>query len=169
MNGFRIRRDLPAGRFPLHELAEGLHLVPSLVDYFGGERELRDLLSSSAVELESFEGYMWVNPDEDCLMISREYLQEADEVSLYLDMIHEVVHLRQLARGLELFDKRDTYDKRPTELEAYRVSLEEARRLRLSEEFLRDYLSVPWINQEQYERMLVALGVEPRPLGPARL
>lgn len=143
--------------------------MPSLVHHFGGEGELKGLLSISVVELDSFEGYMWVNPDEECLMISREYLQEADEVSLYLDMIHEVVHLRQMTLGMELFDKRYTYDQRPTELEAYRVSLEEARRLGLSEDFLRDYLSVPWINQEQYEKMLRALGVNPTPPGPARL
>ncbi len=168
MNGFRIHRTLPSGRHPLHRLAEGLHRVPSLLAYFEGEGELRGLLNSSVVHLQSFDGYMWVDTDEGCLMVSMEYLQEADEVSLYLDMIHEVVHLRQLSEGMELFDKRYTYDRRPTELEAYRVSLEEARRLGLSEEFLRDYLSVPWINQEQYEDMLVRLGVDPTPPGPAR-
>ncbi len=165
MNGFRVRRDLPSGRYRLSQLVQGLDRVPSLVRLFGGQGALSDLLSIAEVELDSFQGYMWIDPEERCMMVSEEYLQEADDVSLYLDLIHEVVHLRQLSQGLELFDEEYTYDERPTELEAYRIALEEARRLGVSDDFLRDYLRVPWITEEQYQNLLGTLGVNPTP-GP---
>ncbi len=117
-------------------------------------------LSSVEVEVDSFQGYMWVDPDEGCVKISEEYLRNAEEISLYLDLIHEVVHMRQLSQGKELFDKTYTYDQRPTELEAYRVTLNEARRLGCSDEFLREYLRVPWITEEQYRAMMASLGME---------
>ncbi|MFQ5837165.1 MAG: hypothetical protein ACE5HJ_00090 [Thermoplasmata archaeon] len=165
MKGFQIRRDLLPGRYPLDRLARGFGESASLLRLFGGAHRLREFLSHVEVVVASFSGYMWVNDGNGCLTVSREYLQEADEVHLYLDLVHEIVHLRQLSEGKDLFDDRYSYDQRPTELEAYGITVEEARRMGLSEDFIRDYLKVDWTTGEQHRRLLVALGLSPRPGG----
>lgn len=161
MKGFRVRRDIGLGMHKLTDLAEGFEESEVLVRLFGGVEELRSFLSGARVKVDSFQGYMWVDDEEGCLVVSRDYLQRAEEVLLYLDLVHEIVHLWQLSQGRELFDERYPYDQRPTELEAYRITVEEAHRLGLSDEFIREYLKVDWITEEQHRRLLRALGLEP--------
>jgi hypothetical protein len=147
----------------LEELADGFEGAHALVRLFGGKDRLRRFLSKVEVKVDSFRGYMWVDDEERCLVVSREYLQRAEGVLLYLDLVHEIVHLWQLSQGRELFDERYPYDQRPTELEAYRITVDEARRLGLSDEFVREYLKVDWITEEQHRRLLQALGLASRP------
>lgn len=167
MNGVRIQRDLSEGRHPLTRLATGLDASRALLRHCGGGAALRALLARAEVAIAPEEGYMWVDDEEGCIVVSRPYLRSAEKAYLYLDLVHEVVHLQQLALGRELFDRRYPYDQRPTELEAYRVTVEEARRLGLSDAFLREYLHVEWISEAQHARLLQALGVPPTP-GSAR-
>jgi hypothetical protein len=48
---------------------------------------------------------------------------------------------------------------RPTEIEAYRVAVDEARRIGLTEAEVVDYLKVEWVSEEDFHRFLVTLGV----------
>lgn len=161
MEAFRIRRDLSPGQYRFGEIAEGVETAAALVDHFGDGGTLTRFLETARVEVENRDGFMWIDPEKGCLMISRRYLERADRVDLYLDLVHEVVHLRQLAEGRELFDRTYTYDERPTEVEAYAVTIAEGRRLGLSEESLWEYLRVPWISESQHANLCRAVGVEP--------
>lgn len=161
MKNFQIRRELHQGVYSLDSVAQGLEESTALVRLFNGEEVLRAFLSHTEVEVAPFRGYMWVNTDGGRIVVSRDYLREAEEVLLYLDLIHEIVHLRQLSQGMELFDEKYSYDQRPTELEAYRVTLEEARSLGLSDDFIREYLKVDWMTDGQHRRLLRALELPP--------
>jgi hypothetical protein len=149
--------------YRLEELAVGFDDSTSLVRFFGDREKLRRFLSEVKVKVGSFKGYMWVDDEEGCLVVSQEYLERAEDILLYLDLVHEIVHLWQLSQGRELFDETYSYDQRPTELEAYRITVEEARRLGLSDDFIREYLKVDWITEEQHQRLLKALGLALRP------
>ncbi|MGQ9515369.1 MAG: hypothetical protein ACUVTL_10060 [Thermoproteota archaeon] len=48
---------------------------------------------------------------------------------LYLDIIHELTHVKQFMDGKKLFDWRHKYVEMPTEVEAFRNAVEGARRL----------------------------------------
>lgn len=94
--------------------------------------------------------------------MSSEYLRTGDERYLYLDVIHELVHIRQFIEGKELFDSRYSYVDRPTEIEAYSAATREAERIGMKKEEILDYLKVEWVSEEEFQRLLraVSFGVE---------
>ena len=75
-------------------------------------------------------------------------------MDIYLDLIHELCHIKQFMDGTELFDLRYDYVDRPTEIEAYRYSVQEARRLDLSEERICLYLRTEWMDEDSFRRLV---------------
>jgi hypothetical protein len=61
--------------------------------------------------------------------------------------------------GKELFDMHYGYSERPTEIEAYHVAVEEARRLGLSDERICNYLKTEWMSDESLKRLAKTLNV----------
>jgi hypothetical protein len=121
-------------------------------------------LSETIVEITDSEGYMYVNEVDGSLVVGSRYLKEASELSLYLDVVHELVHVTQLEKGADLYDSRYSYVDRPTELEAYRLTVKEARRLGMCDAEIADYLLVDWITRKERDRLArwLGIGVEPR-------
>ena len=79
-----------------------------------------EVLSHLTVELSWVMGYMYVDGSDGHLVISKGYLNTGDKTDIYLDLIHELCHVKQFMEGKELFDPRYDYVDRPTEIEAYR-------------------------------------------------
>ncbi len=150
---------------PLQALAEGLESSLALAEAFPREAERRAFLDSVVVEVDSSQGYMWVSDVDGHVHISGPYLRSAPEIALYLDLCHELIHVKQYREGRELFDRRYKYVDRPTEVEAWRLTVMEARRLHLSEEEISEYLRVEWVPLDDHERLLRVLGVRPRAPG----
>ncbi len=150
---------------PLRDLAEGLESSLALAETFPREAERRSFLDSVVVEVDSTRGYMWVSDVDGHVHISGPYLRTAPDVTLYLDLCHELIHVKQYREGRELFDRRYKYVDRPTEVEAWRLTVKEARRLGLSEEEISEYLRVEWVLPDDHERLLRVLGVRPRAPG----
>ncbi|MHB8352642.1 MAG: hypothetical protein ACYDFT_08175, partial [Thermoplasmata archaeon] len=100
-----------------------------------------------------------VSPDADVIVVGEKHFRQSPRLILFLDIFHELCHLAQRDRGLELFDRPESYVRRPTELEAYRFVVEEARRLRVEDAVLREYLMVEWISPEEFAELLGAMGV----------
>jgi len=124
---------------------------------FGEKTE--EVLRNLKVEFIWAGGYMGINNANGHLMVNAKYLREGDRIDIYLDLIHELVHVRQLIEGRELFDVHYGYAERPTELEAYRAAVEEARRLGLGDERICEYLKTEWMNVEDLRRMARTLNV----------
>ena len=74
-------------------------------------------------------------------------------------VLHELTHIRQWHAGRELWDRRYNYVDRPTEIEAYRVAVDEARSLGMTDREIADYLRVEWTSREEHERLCKHLGV----------
>jgi hypothetical protein len=100
-----------------------------------------------------------VNNIDGHLMVSAKYLNEGDKLDVYLDLIHELVHIKQFMEGKELFDFHYSYTERPTELEAYRAAVNEARRLGVSDERICLYLKTEWMSDKDLKQMAKALNV----------
>ena len=143
----------------------------SFTDYFKGFEKVEavrqilgekteEVLRNLRVEFSPLGGYMGVNGSNGHLIVNPNYLKNGDRLDVYLDVIHELVHIRQHIEGRELFDPNYSYVQRPTEIEAYRYTVEEARRLRLSDERICEYLKTPWINIEDLKQLAKALNVK---------
>jgi hypothetical protein len=108
---------------------------------------------------------MWVSNRDGHLVVSARYLNKGDRVDIYLDVIHELVHVKQFMEGKELFDERYDYVERPTEIEAYRHTVAEARRIGLSEERIMEYLATEWMSEHDLERLAETLDIKTRKRG----
>jgi len=142
---------------PFLEYFKGFEHVEAVRNIFGQRTE--EVLHNLKVEFTWAGGYMWVNGATGHLMVSTDYLNNGNRVDLYLDVIHELVHVKQLMNGKELFDSRYGYAERPTEVEAYKHAVEEATRMGLTEERICQYLKTEWMSEADLKRLAKSLGV----------
>jgi hypothetical protein len=156
--GVKILRKAKVVTHPFTDYFKGFEKVEAVRRIF--DRKTEEVLANLRVEFAGFRGYMGVSDSDGHLLISARYLNEGDLTDLYLDIIHELVHVRQFMEGKELFDSDYTYIERPTEVEAYRVAVEEARRLGLSEERICEYLRTEWMSDEDFKRLTKSMGFQ---------
>jgi len=143
---------------PFNDYFKGFEKIEAVRKIFGEQTE--EVLCNLRVEFTPFAGYMGVNGSNGHLMVNPHYLKNGDKLDVYLDVIHELVHVRQHREGRELFDSNYSYAQRPTEVEAYRYTVEEARRLRLSDDRICEYLKTPWMSSEDLKQLAQSLNVK---------
>jgi hypothetical protein len=144
--------------YPFSDFFRGLENIEAIKRIFG--EKTNEVLNGLRVDFTMFGGYMGVNPFNGHLMVNPRYLNSGDRLDIYLDLIHELVHIRQRMEGAELFDANYGYVDRPTEIEAYRYAVEEARRLEKSEERICDYLKTKWMSDDDFRQLAKALNVK---------
>ncbi len=139
-------------------------------DYFKGfekvdavkgifKEKTEEILGNLKVELIFF-GYMGVDGSDGHLMVNERYLNSGNKEDIYLDVIHELVHVRQWLEGKELFDPRYDYVDRPTEIEAYAYTVKEARKLGWTDERIYRYLKTEWMSDEELKRLANSINVK---------
>ena len=125
---------------------------------FGDKTE--EVLRNLKVEFMGLFGYMGVDNTDGHLLVNARYLENGDKTDIYLDVIHELCHVKQYMEGKELFDGRYEYVDRPTEIEAYQYTVNEARRLGLSNERICQYLKTEWMSEEDLKKLAKHLEVD---------
>jgi hypothetical protein len=130
--------------------------VDAVRGIFGEKTE--EVLRNLKIEFMGF-GYMGVDNTDGHLMVNARYLNSGDKIDIYLDVIHELCHVKQFMEGRELFDSRYDYIERPTEVEAYRFTVQEARRLGLSDNRICEYLKTEWMSDGDLKHLAKTLGV----------
>ncbi len=175
-DGLQIERSLRPGRYKLLKVFRGLDRVPPFSHYPGTAEQRRDRARQTWVEVVRDPTWMYVAPqtvpsfakevgwkpvtsDTDCIVVGRRHLSSSPAITLYLDVLHELFHVFQRRAGRNLWDISNGYVGSPTELEAYEFAVKEAKRLRVSDAFLRDYLKVEWIDSKDHSRLLKTLGI----------
>jgi len=155
----RLRRIIRVGtstrRFT--EYFKGFEKVEAVRGIFGEETE--EVLCNLKIEFMGFGGYMGVDDTNGHLMVNARYLNSGNRVDIYLDVIHELYHVKQFMEGKELFDSQYEYIERPTEIEAYRYTVQEARRLGLSDKRICQYLKTEWMSDSDLKCLAKALNV----------
>jgi len=129
---------------------KGYEKVPAVRGIFGEKTE--EVLSKLRVEFIGF-GYMGVDNTDGHMLVNANYLKNGDKTDIYLDIVHELCHVKQFMDGKELFDPEYDYVDRPTEVEAYRYTVQEARRLGLSDQRILQYLKTEWMSQEDLKKL----------------
>ena len=139
------------------EFFKDFEKVDAVRGIFGEKTD--EVLGRLTVEFSWVMGYMYVDGSDGHLVISKGYLNNGDKIDIYLDLIHELCHVKQFMEGKELFDPRFDYVDRPTEIEAYRYTVQEARRLGLSDERIRCYLWTEWMGEDDFQRLAKSVNV----------
>ncbi len=155
----KINRDVKAGTYTLSEIFDGLRQSDIIKQIFKTRKELDEVFSRIDVIVEEKDHYMYVKNEDGSIVVGLEHLQKSNSRVLYLDIVHELVHVRQQKAGLDLYDKSYSYVDRPTEIEAYKIAVSEAKRLGMSDKEILDYLQVEWITQEEHKRLAIHVGV----------
>jgi hypothetical protein len=155
----KILRNAKVTAHPFTDYFKGFERVEAVRRIFGEKTE--EVLQNLKVEFFSRRrGYMGVSDEDGHLLISAHYLNHGDSIDIYLDVIHELVHVRQFMEGKKLFDDNFSYVERPTEVEAYSCAVEEARRLGLSDERIIEYLKTEWMSDKELKRLAKTLNVK---------
>jgi hypothetical protein len=123
---------------------------------FGEETE--QILKNLKIDFIWF-GYMGVDDNDGHLLINKRYLSTGSKKDIYLDVIHELCHVKQHMEGRELFDPRYDYVERPTEIEAYRYSVKEAKRIGLNSSEIRVYLKTEMMSDKALNRLIENMGI----------
>ena len=157
-----IPQTVPIAMLRFTEYFKGFEKVAAVREIFGEKTE--KILSELKVEFFSSKfGYMGVSDEDGHLIVSAYYLKAGESVSKYLDVLHELVNVRQYREGRELFDDAFEYHDRPTELEAYKHAVKEARRLGMSDSEIFEYLKVDWMSEDEVRKLARNVSVKPTP------
>jgi hypothetical protein len=154
----KIPRKVKVTLYPFADYFKGFENVDAVRKIFGDNT--KEVLRNLNVEFSGTRGYMGVSEIDGHLLVSARYLHDGNIVDIYLDIIHELVHVRQFIEGKELFDNHYNYAERPTEIEAYRHAVEEARRLGLDDERICKYLKTEWISDKELRSLAKTLYVK---------
>ncbi len=153
-----VNRKLKTGKYPLLDVFPGLSRSEAFRSLFNdGLRE--EVLRDCRLEIVPEDAYMYIDAEAGNVCAGLDYLRKGDARILWLDILHELTHIRQWHEGKELWDRRYAYVDRPTEVEAYDVAVREARRLGMTDGEIADYLRVEWTSHEDHARLCQRLGV----------
>jgi len=154
-----IRPRVPAeGVHPLREVLPGLENR----EVFAAICEDMDpdtLLAEAHVLCFAGEGYPRVDDHTGNILCPDDYTRLHEPAIVYLDLVHELVHVRQVSQGEQVYHFPEPYVEWPTEIEAYRITYEEAQRMGLDDGWFLRYLSVPWIDDEEIAVLARAIGM----------
>lgn len=159
MDQIKINHDVENGTYHIEEIFVNLKNTEILLKIFENKENLENVFENISVIVNEKTHYMHVQNDDASIVIGRNHLRNSEKKILYLDIIHELVHVKQQRQGLDLYDKSYTYVDRPTEIEAYEIAVEEARRLGMDDSEIFDYLHVEWISGDEHKRLASRVGV----------
>jgi hypothetical protein len=176
--GFAIDRSLTSAHHPILRVFPGLDALPTAEHLQPDSVERAALFGKTEIALVDEDVWMYVAPREssllrssrwkpviapdlDCIVVGRDHLRESPGFTLFMDIFHELRHVLQRQAGAQLFGGFKRYVEKPTEIDAYRFVVEEARGMGATDDFLRDYLRVDWIDEKEFLELLSAVGVSP--------
>ncbi len=153
----QLCRSLPDGLHPFLALLPEALSSPALrlvgTDRFPGP----EVIQRARVRIVAERGFCWVDETTPCIVLTRSYYAGGDALDLYLDLLHEAAHLRQLMEGRDVWDESLPYHRRPTEIEGYAVAVAEGRRLGLDAKAIRAHVTNPWMTPAQVNELLAAI------------
>ena len=150
-NAYRINHRLEPGQYRLEDVFTDIRTYDILSVIFADAKEISGVMENIKV--------IMVDNNDGTITIGLKYLRCSPEEILYLDIIHELCHVKQYLQGRNLYDERMAYVDRETEIEAYQVTVREARRIGLNDDAISNYLRVAWITPEEHKRLARRLNV----------
>lgn len=154
----KIVRDAKVDLQPFIDYFKCFEEVNAIKQLFG--EKTKETLDNLKVEFSGRKGYMGVSDVDGHLIVSAVYLKNGELIDIYLDIIHELVHVKQFMEGKELFDRNYAYVERPTEIEAYRHAVKEARNIGLNDKRICEHLKTEWMSDDDLQKLTKSLNVK---------
>lgn len=152
----RVVRSLKCGLHPFRSLLPRFEESPTIQRVATADMPIVSLLDLAFVEITEGEGFCFVNvenPEKPVIILFESYYIKGNPLDLYIDLAHELTHLRQYAEGKELWDHEFHYVDRATEIEGYAIAVEEGIRLGMTEEQVMRHLFNPWLSPAETSRL----------------
>jgi hypothetical protein len=175
----RIARHAPITLRPFTDYFRGFESVAGVRALFGTRTE--QVLNRLKVEFYSMPmGYIGLDHEGGYLSVSSPYIRDSDLSTLYLDVFFSLQSLKQFREGRLLVPyspqwkkamnriakerhlKETSVGDNPNTIEALKPTVEEARRIGMSEAEIRDYLLAPELGgmtAERHRRLLRNVGL----------
>src|SRR5271157_1639186 len=168
----KINREAPpVSLSPFTEYFKGFDKVQAVRSVFGDQtgRVLKRLRVGFISNRYMFMG---VSDRDGNLAVGTYHLKTSDLRTLYLDVIHELFHVKQFMRDKEYFRREhqrylkktgfDTalYFKSPIEVPAYRHAVDEAKRIGMSYDEIAEYLKMGPVRPKVFSKLLADVGLE---------
>ena len=151
----RVVRNLPCGDHPYRKLLPRIDESPVRRRIETQKTPFDQLVDNAVVRIKKRErGYCYVDVAVPAVTVTEQYYRNGNDLDLYLDLAHELTHLRQHMEGENIWDHGTPYVDRSTEIEGYAVAVEEGRRLGMTEADVMNHLSNPWMSKEEVARLL---------------
>ena len=157
--GVSLPKDVRIELHPFTDHFKGFENVEAVRRTFG-PRTAQALRSLKVEFFSSPWGFMGVSDEDGHLVVSAHYLRTGKPRDIYLDVIHELVHVKQFRNGRKLFPEGFEYARAPTEIEAYKVCIAEGRRLGMTDRDVLEYLRVPWMDEKELRRLARNVGIK---------
>jgi hypothetical protein len=150
-----VTRGLPCGDYPYRKLLPRIEESPVRGRIETAKTPFGRLLDGAIVRIKRRNrGYCYVDVAVPAVTVNEYYYKNGNDLDLYLDLAHELTHLRQHLEGENVWQHDIDYVDRPTEIEGYSVAVEEGRRLGMTEADVLNHLSNPWMSKEEVGRLL---------------
>ena len=157
-----MRREVQIGEYKLTDVFEGLESSSSLRKVFGSKAQMIKIIQHLKLRVERNDSGLWFDRDTGTVCIGLKHLGGAQVSFLYLDVVHVLVHVCQFLEGRDLHDQAFEYVERPTELEAYRYTVAEARKVGLNEAEILRYLRMDAADDSELGKLMDRIGVKVR-------
>jgi len=167
-----IIRKAPKVRLsPFAAYFKGFDRVDAVRSVFGDETE--DVLDRLKIGFVSNKYmYMGVRDTDGNLGVGTYHLKNSDLRTLYLDIVHELFHVKQFMQDRQYFRQehwkylKDGFDsslyfRSPIEIPAYRHAVDEAKRIGMSYDEIEDYLRMGPVDSSVFGRFLKDVGLRP--------
>ena len=149
----QVNRTLQCGLHPYRMLLPLLEESPIAQRIETPSTPLGPLMDAARVDIRPGKGFLWVDVSIPAIVLMEDYYRIAAPLDLYLDLVHELTHLRQFAEGQNIWDHSLDYVDRPTEIEGYALAVLEGIRLGMNEDDVVHHLSNPWMNSSEIARL----------------
>lgn len=159
-NVFHINRHLDPGQYTIEDVFPEIRMYKVLLTVFDGAAEFDCVVRQTKIFIVDHQYEMFVGNEDGSIAIGLAHLRSSPDEILYLDIIHELCHVKQHRQGRNLYDRLKSYVDRETELEAYQTTVEEARRIGLDDKAICDYLRVSWLSEHDHKKLASCLNVQ---------
>jgi hypothetical protein len=159
---FKAKRNVSIGEYKFIQVFVGVENSPTLLRLFGSQRNMSKIVRHLKVNINESDWGIWLDHNTGAVCVGAKYLAASKINCLYLDVIHVLVHVKQFLDGKDLIDQTFEYVDRPTEIEAYRYTVDEAKRLQMSEDEILQYLRVDAVDDSELGRLIEKIGVRQR-------
>jgi len=154
-----INRRVAPGKLKIADAFPTLRDDPMMLGIFATLDVVDEVLSTVCLNVVEAPHYMYINRNDGSINSGLGHLRNSDAEVLYLDILHELYHVKQQREGADLYPENVAYVDRPTEIEAYEYTVKAGRHIGMMDNEILDYLYVEFISHEDHIKLAKRLNL----------